>query len=216
MKYGDRYISRSQFAQRCRVARSAVTLAIGRGIVDAAPDGPVDLHGEATKIYMAQHGLRPDLTPATVPDPSVPPPDPDDPAHAQGPEKKPRARRRAATTTSPATLPTAPPASMDRAEIELRKKWQETIRLELMNAREYRRVVSRDLVERMIGVIDTALNRIIMDGGANMIPQLHQKVQAGATVEEAQMFYRDECGKYISPVKPHLKKLLREDDRNTD
>jgi len=109
---------------------------------------------------------------------------------------------------------------LERPDLELRKLAGEVRKLELDNGKKERSLVARVLVERFIGAVDRALNMVIMDGRATLIPQLYQKIRGkckcgeGCTVEEAQLFYHEKAGKYIAPVKPELVRALKKYDRD--
>jgi hypothetical protein len=98
-------------------------------------------------------------------------------------------------------------------ELDRLKKVEDIRKLQLDNGKKERSLVDRGLVERMFGVIDRALNMIIMDGRASMVPQLYKKIKGGCSLVEAQQFYHEECGKYIAPVKPELVRAMKKYDK---
>jgi len=123
------------------------------------------------------------------------------------------ASRRTAALKREQPAESSVPTMGDRPSLELRKLAGEVRKLELDNGKKERSLVARVLVERFVGVVDRALNMIIMDGRATLIPQLYQKIKGGCSLEEAQLFYHDKCGKYIAPAKPEMLRALKKYDK---
>lgn len=223
------WVSQSYFARLCGVTRTAIVQHVRSGKFRVAPNGMIDMESPEAQDYLASHrgpsdpALRepkkalPVVAPhraETTPKPARPRQPAGDVAGGGGPtgEVQEPARVRGAYRGG-APVPGVGASKQDMQAWKLR---EEVVKLQLANARELNLTVGRELVERMIGVIDTALNRIIMDGRSNLIPQMVTMVRAGASVEDAQRWWADECGKFIGPVKPHLKKLLADHDRQRD
>lgn len=91
-------------------------------------------------------------------------------------------------------------------------------KLKIDNAIKSKKVVAKKIVVAMIEKIDDAMNKVIMDGESSFVPQLIQKSRRGAdprtewehSEEDVKKFWRKEIGKILKPVKPFLKRVLRQ------
>jgi len=192
-------VTKAELARRCGVTRQSVNSAFNKAVTRGEAikgQKDIDLSADWVQEYMASCGVRLSMIADTPPVVTV-------------------AAPQDATSYN---LPPAP-APFNRLEMENRKLAAEVHKIELDNGKKERSLVDRKLVERMIGSLDRATNMIIMDGTAKLVPELYAEIKGsckcgeGCTIEEAQKYYYDKAGKYISPVKPEMIRALKRYDR---
>lgn len=80
----------------------------------------------------------------------------------------------------------------------------------LKNAKMKGTLISRDLVKKgVLDPIETFHVKLLTDAAKMLASRLHAKIQAGATVQEAESMIKEQVQKFLAPMKRTLAKSLR-------
>jgi len=172
---------------------------IGRGLIDL--DHPsVAEYVEATRLrkerYEAGTKPRGRKKEGTSKDPKPPPPEPQEKGGAAS-TVDPTGVKSISQMTMAAVIEKYGTASRLKEYVAASRIIEQTRKLQIEIAEKENRLVDRAIVEGMIGALDGSHIKLLTDGAKTISRRASQKVLAGETPEQIEVFVRETLGKYL-------------------
>ena len=181
-----RVVSKTDFAKLAKVGKSTVSNNIKRGKLPSVGGG-IDLDDKDVEEYLAAKGIRVEEEP------------------------KPEKRTRMRVAKPPPDVEDQDPGVLEDKERLARRKLAEQVRdLELKNALNEGRLVSREImVSGVWNPLETFLVRILSDGAKTIASTVRPLAISGGTREEIEVAVRAELTSFIIPLKESIQKALK-------